>query len=156
MLVALAAAWQAPQTPRSRLVRRHTAQPKFEATAEELSAAFAESLVKQHNARLKLEAAHAVATRKAAAREAELQPPPVWKPSRAAALFDVGALSLTLPRRASRAGDSPRRPPRFATTLDKNQAAECFKLLMKYQPEDKATKADRLKGLAEARPRVWL
>jgi large subunit ribosomal protein L7Ae len=37
----------------------------------------------------------------------------------------------------------------FSTTLDKNQAAECFKLLMKYQPEDKATKADRLKGLAE-------
>jgi large subunit ribosomal protein L7Ae len=39
----------------------------------------------------------------------------------------------------------------FQTTLDKNQAAECFKLLMKYQPEDKATKADRLKGLAEAK-----
>ncbi|KAH8065061.1 hypothetical protein JL722_1959 [Aureococcus anophagefferens] len=31
----------------------------------------------------------------------------------------------------------------FATTLDKNQAAELFKLLMKYQPEDKAAKADR-------------
>ena len=57
-------------------MRRHTAQPKFEASAEELSAAFAESLVKQHNARLQLEKTHAVATRKAAAREAELQQAP--------------------------------------------------------------------------------
>ena len=39
----------------------------------------------------------------------------------------------------------------FATTLDKNQAAELFKLLMKYQPEDKAAKADRVKALAEAK-----
>ena len=39
----------------------------------------------------------------------------------------------------------------FETTLDKNQATELFKLLMKYQPEDKATKADRVKGLAEAK-----
>jgi len=39
----------------------------------------------------------------------------------------------------------------FQTTLDKNQATELFKLLMKYQPEDKAAKADRLKELAEAK-----
>ena len=39
----------------------------------------------------------------------------------------------------------------FQTTLDKNQATELFKLLVKYQPEDKAAKADRLKGLAEAK-----
>jgi large subunit ribosomal protein L7Ae len=39
----------------------------------------------------------------------------------------------------------------FKTTLDKNQATELFKLCMKYQPEDKAAKADRVKGLAEAK-----
>jgi len=38
----------------------------------------------------------------------------------------------------------------FSSTLDKNQSAELFKLLMKYQPEDSAAKADRLKGAAEA------
>jgi len=39
----------------------------------------------------------------------------------------------------------------FATTLDKNQATELFKLVLKYSPEDKAAKADRVKGLAEAK-----
>ena len=37
----------------------------------------------------------------------------------------------------------------FKTTLDKNQATELLKLCMKYQPEDKAAKADRLKAIAE-------
>ncbi|CAM9805765.1 unnamed protein product, partial [Phaeothamnion confervicola] len=39
----------------------------------------------------------------------------------------------------------------FATTLDKNQATELFKLMAKYQPETKAAKADRLKQLAAAK-----
>mmetsp|Transcript_32221 Transcript_32221/g.102729 ORF Transcript_32221/g.102729 Transcript_32221/m.102729 type:complete len:271 (-) Transcript_32221:1468-2280(-) len=39
----------------------------------------------------------------------------------------------------------------FANTLDKNQAAELFKLLMKYQPEDKGDKAERIKAAAEAK-----
>ena len=38
----------------------------------------------------------------------------------------------------------------FKTTLDKNQATELLKLCMKYQPEDKAAKQDRLKSLAES------
>ena len=38
----------------------------------------------------------------------------------------------------------------FQNTLDKNQSAELFKLLMKYQPEDAAAKAERLKAKAEA------
>ncbi|KAJ1462141.1 50S ribosomal protein L30e-like protein [Pelagophyceae sp. CCMP2097] len=37
----------------------------------------------------------------------------------------------------------------FASTLDKNQASELFKLLMKYQPEDATAKTERLKGAAE-------
>jgi len=37
----------------------------------------------------------------------------------------------------------------FTNTLDKNQSAELFKLLMKYQPEDAATKAERIKEAAE-------
>ncbi|KAH8091084.1 hypothetical protein JL720_5963 [Aureococcus anophagefferens] len=54
------------------------------------------------------------------------------------------------PRNFRVGGDiQPARPEPFATTLDKNQAAELFKLLMKYQPEDKAAKADRVKALAE-------
>mmetsp|Transcript_24025 Transcript_24025/g.74027 ORF Transcript_24025/g.74027 Transcript_24025/m.74027 type:complete len:264 (-) Transcript_24025:79-870(-) len=39
----------------------------------------------------------------------------------------------------------------FSNTLDKNQAAELFKLLMKYQPEDAGDKAERIKALAEAK-----
>jgi len=38
----------------------------------------------------------------------------------------------------------------FKRTLDKNQAAEVFKLLVKYQPETKATKTTRLEALAQA------
>jgi len=38
----------------------------------------------------------------------------------------------------------------FKKTLDKNQAAELFKLLAKYQPETKEAKAQRIEGLAKA------
>jgi large subunit ribosomal protein L7Ae len=38
----------------------------------------------------------------------------------------------------------------FSTTLDKNQAAELFKLLVKYQPETKEAKAERLEATANA------
>lgn len=39
----------------------------------------------------------------------------------------------------------------FQKTLDKNQAAELFKLLVKYQPETKAAKTQRLEELAKAK-----
>lgn len=39
----------------------------------------------------------------------------------------------------------------FSKTLDKNQAAELFKLLVKYQPETKAAKTERLEKLAQAK-----
>jgi large subunit ribosomal protein L7Ae len=39
----------------------------------------------------------------------------------------------------------------FDRTLDKNQAAELFKLLVKYQPETKAAKTTRLEGVAAAK-----
>ena len=38
----------------------------------------------------------------------------------------------------------------FATTLDKNQAAELFKFLVKYQPETKEAKQERLEATAAA------
>ena len=38
----------------------------------------------------------------------------------------------------------------FSKTLDKNQASELFKLLVKYQPETKAAKTARLEALAQA------
>jgi len=38
----------------------------------------------------------------------------------------------------------------FTKTLDKNTAGNLFKLLMKYRPEDKAAKAERLLAKAEA------
>ena len=38
----------------------------------------------------------------------------------------------------------------FDTTLDKNQAAELFKLLVKYQPETKEAKASRIEEVAKA------
>jgi len=38
----------------------------------------------------------------------------------------------------------------FTKTLDKNQAAEVFKLFMKYQPETKAAKTTRLEATASA------
>lgn len=38
----------------------------------------------------------------------------------------------------------------FDTTLDKNQAAELFKLLVKYQPETKDAKAARIEEVAKA------
>lgn len=38
----------------------------------------------------------------------------------------------------------------FRKTMDKNQAAELFKLLVKYQPETKAAKTTRLEALAAA------
>lgn len=38
----------------------------------------------------------------------------------------------------------------FSTTLDKNQAAELFKLLVKYQPETKEAKNERLEKAAAA------
>lgn len=38
----------------------------------------------------------------------------------------------------------------FSKTLDKNQASELFKLLVKYQPETKAAKAERLEAKAKA------
>ena len=40
---------------------------------------------------------------------------------------------------------------RFTRTLDKNLAENLFKLLMKYRPEDKASKKARLLAEAEAR-----
>jgi large subunit ribosomal protein L7Ae len=40
---------------------------------------------------------------------------------------------------------------RFTKTLDRNQAETLFKLLMKYRPEDKAAKKERLLKEAEAR-----
>lgn len=39
----------------------------------------------------------------------------------------------------------------FSKTLDKNQATELFKLLVKYAPEDKKDKKERLRTLAEAK-----
>eukprot|EP01006_Ploeotia_vitrea_P019864 TRINITY_DN52111_c0_g1_i1.p1 TRINITY_DN52111_c0_g1~~TRINITY_DN52111_c0_g1_i1.p1 ORF type:complete len:261 (+),score=-4.08 TRINITY_DN52111_c0_g1_i1:69-851(+) len=39
----------------------------------------------------------------------------------------------------------------FQNALDRNQAAQLFKLLMKYQPETKAAKATRIEGLATAK-----
>jgi large subunit ribosomal protein L7Ae len=38
----------------------------------------------------------------------------------------------------------------FSHTLDKNQAAELMKLLVKYQPETKAAKTERLENAAKA------
>jgi len=38
----------------------------------------------------------------------------------------------------------------FSKTLDKNQASELFKLLVKYQPESKTAKTERLEGAASA------
>mgnify|MGYP003385676695 CR=1 FL=1 len=38
----------------------------------------------------------------------------------------------------------------FHSTLDRNQAAQLFKLLMKYQPETAAAKTTRIEGLAKA------
>lgn len=38
----------------------------------------------------------------------------------------------------------------FSKTLDKNQAAELFKLLVKYQPESKAEKTERIEAKAKA------
>lgn len=38
----------------------------------------------------------------------------------------------------------------FQNTMDKNQAAELFKLLVKIQPETKAAKADRIEAAAKA------
>ena len=38
----------------------------------------------------------------------------------------------------------------FQNTLDKNQAAQLFKLMEKYQPETKAAKATRIEAMAEA------
>ncbi len=40
---------------------------------------------------------------------------------------------------------------RFSRTLDKNMAESLFKLLLKYRPEDKAAKKQRLLAEAEAR-----
>ena len=37
----------------------------------------------------------------------------------------------------------------FNKTLDKNQAAELFKLLIKYQPENKEAKATRIEAKAK-------
>lgn len=43
-------------------------------------------------------------------------------------------------------------PAFFLSSLqDKNQAETLFKLLLKYRPEDKKQKAERLKAEAEAR-----
>lgn len=39
----------------------------------------------------------------------------------------------------------------FTKTLDKNQATELCKLLLKYQPEDKKAKQQRLKEIAAAK-----
>lgn len=55
---------------------------------------------------------------------------------------------------------NPSRPPcpqvppalnRFTRTLDKNMAESLFKLLMKYRPEDKAAKKERLLKEAQVR-----
>lgn len=40
---------------------------------------------------------------------------------------------------------------RFTRTLDKNMAESLFKLLMKYRPEDKAAKKERLLKEAQVR-----
>jgi large subunit ribosomal protein L7Ae len=40
---------------------------------------------------------------------------------------------------------------RFTRTLDKNMAETLFKLLLKYRPEDKAAKKERLLKAAQAR-----
>ncbi len=53
---------------------------------------------------------------------------------------------------------TPQVPPalnRFTRTLDKNMAESLFKLLMKYRPEDKAAKKERLLKEAEVRGRAW-
>lgn len=39
----------------------------------------------------------------------------------------------------------------FSQALDKNQATELLKVLMKYQPEDKKAKQQRLKEIAAAK-----
>lgn len=39
----------------------------------------------------------------------------------------------------------------FSSTLDKNQATELLKVLMKYQPEDKKAKQQRLREIAAAK-----
>lgn len=39
----------------------------------------------------------------------------------------------------------------FSKTIDKNQATELLKVLMKYQPEDKKAKQQRLKEIAAAK-----
>ena len=39
----------------------------------------------------------------------------------------------------------------FSKTLDKNQATELLKVLVKYQPEDKKAKQQRLKEIAAAK-----
>ena len=41
----------------------------------------------------------------------------------------------------------------FTKTLDKNAAQTVLSLLMKYRPEDKATKKERLQKEAEAKVR---
>jgi len=38
----------------------------------------------------------------------------------------------------------------FKNTMDRNEAAQLFKLMLKYQPETKAAKASRIEGLAKA------
>lgn len=54
----------------------------------------------------------------------------------------------------------------FSKAIDKNQATELLKVLMKYQPEDKKAKQQRLKEIAAAKeagkepapskaPKVW-
>ncbi len=50
-----------------------------------------------------------------------------------------------------RAAQVPPAINRFTRTLDKNMAEGLFKVLMKYRPEDKATKKDRLMKEAEMR-----
>lgn len=64
----------------------------------------------------------------------------------------VGCLSTR--RRRRRRFCSLQTPPainQFTKTLDKNQATTLFKLLLKYRPEDKAAKKERLIKEAEAR-----
>lgn len=39
----------------------------------------------------------------------------------------------------------------FSQALDKNQATELLKVLMKYQPEDKKAKQQRLREIAAAK-----
>merc|ERR1711920_65182 len=43
-------------------------------------------------------------------------------------------------------------PPinQFTRALEKNQAAQLFKLLLKYRPEDKVQKQERIQAMAEA------